>query len=203
MIRITRHLTFDQVRTGAVSPIETYEIQARDWIIGPARMLATQKPRNTDHGMAILALELMFFEPHGQFLDGTLVGSKKRFCSAFDRFLDHLKARDKLLLETDDLSSESVYKWARCGLFHSSLLATQLLVDAVGYSRRPLAKNSVLEGWLVDPWLLLDCLEGYLADYVVEVKRDPNSLLANNFSKTFTTLFAEPLERFSKKERKG
>lgn len=198
IVRITRNLGFDQVQSGAVTPIQAYKIQVKDWIIGPARALATQQPRNTDYGMAILALELMFFEPHGEFLDGTLSGSKKRFCAAFDRFRAHLNNCGQLGDDTAMLASEKVYKWARCGLFHSSLLATELLVDAVDFSRRPLAKNPVLQGWLVDPWRLLQCLEEYLEAYAKEVELDQSGVLAKNFSSTFTKLFNEPIERFSK-----
>lgn len=198
IVRITRNLSFDQVQIGAVTPIEAYKIQVSDWIIGPARVLASQKPRNTDHGMAILALELMFFEPHGEFLDGSLTGSKKRFCAAFDRFRSHLNGLHRLNSDVAMLDSEKVYKWARCGLFHSSLLATDLLVDAVGFSGRPLAKNPILPGWLVDPWLLLQCLEDYLKAYVEEVQQDKAGALATQFNNTFTRLFSEPIKKFSK-----
>jgi hypothetical protein len=200
IVRITKNLSFDQVRSGAVSPILAYKTQVTDWIIGPARVLATILPRNTDHGMAILALELLFFEPHGQFINGTIVNGKSRlnFISAFDKFRVHLKTQHILLQDADLLSSAKVYEWARCGLFHSSLLATELLVDAVNFSGRPLARNPFLGGWLIDPWLILNCLEAYLNAYVSEVENNPSSALATNFNETFGKLFSGPLEQFSK-----
>ncbi|WP_257306672.1 hypothetical protein [Geothrix campi] len=198
IVRITRNLGFDEVQSGAVSAIQAYKTQVMEWVIGPAKVLAAHLPRNTDHGMAILALELMFFEPHGQFLNPATSGSRNKFCTAFDRFREYLKSHSQILEDTDRLSSEKIYKWARCGLFHSSLLASDLLVDAVEFSGRPLAKNTVLEGWLVDPWLLLGCLENYLGKYVSEIEGNPSGILATHFNSTFTTLFNEPLERFSK-----
>jgi len=68
MIRITANITLDDLRSGKISTVEAYETQVRDWIIGPAKTLASLYPTETDHGMALLAIELMFFEPHGKLL---------------------------------------------------------------------------------------------------------------------------------------
>ncbi len=197
IVRITRNLDFAHVKCGDVPTIDAYKTLVKEWIIGPAKILAEQQPRNTDHGMAIWALELMFFEPHGQFLDHSLKGSRKLFCLGFDRFRNFLTTEGKLSPDTHALETCKLYKWARCGLFHSSIMANELLVDAVGHCGKPLAKNSILNGWLVDPWLLLGCLDDYLDTYVTEVKSNENSELARNFEHTFEQLFSEPIRRFT------
>lgn len=199
LVRITASITLDDVTSGRISRVDAYAAQVRGWILQPGRDLAARYPTETDHGMALLALELMFFEPHGRLLSGQphLRSSRKLFIQGFDRFRDHLRCTEAIGGDTDELPSDSFYEWARCGLFHSSLLADELLVDAVGYSGRCLAKNPLLGGWLVDPWLVLDALEGYLRAYGAELESDPKSELRRNFDAAFEGLIEAPLQRIA------
>jgi len=148
----------------------------------------------------------MFFEPHGQYLEGKESRgpgeSRRLFCSAFNRFRDFLKSKGMISKDVDQLPAESVYSWARCGLFHSTRLANELLVDAVGFGRACLAENSMLGGWLIDPWLMLDLLERYLDSYVSEVKNAPDDYqIVKNFEATFNRLLLEPMTHFCMQSR--
>jgi hypothetical protein len=64
IIRITKNLSFNDLLSGSIAPVDAYRTQVHDWILSPARRLTEAYPEDTDHGMALLALELMFFEPH-------------------------------------------------------------------------------------------------------------------------------------------
>jgi hypothetical protein len=201
IIRITKNLSFNDLLSGSIAPVDAYRTQVHDWILSPARRLTEAYPEDTDHGMALLALELMFFEPHGHFLEGNYEQrqSKQYFCMAFERFRQFLKAKSMSAEDndTDDLATESIYKWARCGLFHSTLLAKELLVDAVQFGQASFAKNPIISGgWLIDPWRMLDELEDYVDSYVSEVKADRDSAIAMHFEATFKKLLREPAEFF-------
>jgi hypothetical protein len=199
-VRLVKTISFDDLRRGVIAPIDAYKIQVQEWIISPGRRMAATYPGETDHGIALLALELMFFEPHGQFLQGAIgqMGSARLFCLGFDRFRRFLKEKHTIAEDIADLPTKKIYEWARCGLFHSLLLGKELLVDAVKHSRYCIDRNNVLGGWLVDPWRLLDAIESYVAAYVAEVKSGNNVELAKNFESTFTKLFFEPMDYFLK-----
>jgi hypothetical protein len=199
MIRITRRITLDDLRSGRISPVETYRTQVLDWIIVPSKRLASLYPEETNHGMALFALELMFFEPHGKMLPKPFAGngSKVMFCHGFNRFRGFLRQRNAIGQDTDVLDTQSIYKWARCGLFHSSLLASELLVDATRFANRCLAKNSILGGWLVDPWLLLAELEAYLDAYIADLTSGNDRDLRGAFDASFAAMVRVPLERLA------
>lgn len=105
LIRITKDLSFREMETK--KPEEVYKIQVTDWIIEPSKYLASLKAKDTNHGMALLAIQLMFFEPHGQFLSGKNSDkqAKKIFSLAFNRFIDFMKNRDTIeIVENVDIS---------------------------------------------------------------------------------------------------
>lgn len=79
------------------------------------------------------------------------------------------------------------YKFARCGLFHSSILGTEILISAVPIENKVFYKNPIIKGWLVDPWIMLNELEIYLNTYLSELKVD--SQLLQNFNITYKRLF--------------
>jgi hypothetical protein len=198
LVRITRHLSFDDLRQGKVEPIDAYQLQVRDWILKPAKHLADLRSEDTDHGMALLALELMFFEPHGQYLTGRDSERRSRatFCEAFATFIDFSINQGLASPDIRELELSGFYRWARCGLFHSTRLANELLVDAVNFSNFCLSKNNMLGGWLVNPWLMLGALEKYVESYVELVRSEPYGELAKNFNNTFDRLLREPMDYF-------
>lgn len=187
LIRITKDLSFREMETK--KPEEVYKIQVTDWIIEPSKYLASLKAKDTNHGMALLAIQLMFFEPHGQFLSGKNSDKQveKIFSLAFNRFIDFMKNRNTIeIVENVDIS-KLFYKFARCGLFHSSILGTEILISAVPIENKVFYKNPIIKGWLVDPWIMLNELEIYLDTYLSELKVD--SQLLQNFNITYKRLF--------------
>jgi hypothetical protein len=196
LVRITKNLSFGDLKEK--SPKEIYKIQVLDWIIEPSKQLSKLYPDETDHGMALLAIQLMFFEPHGQFLTGedSLQQSKKLFVIAFNKFVIFMESRNKVESHDNLNISELFYKFARCGLFHSSIMGTEMLVSAIRIQEKVFYKNPIIGGWLVDPWLMLNELEKYLDDYLVKLADDGNSNMLENFNKTYNRLFEKHLSRF-------
>lgn len=195
-IRITKEISFNDLQSGKVDSFEVYLSMVKRCILEPAEKLADSYPDNTDFGMAILALELMFFEPQGQFLTGksSNQASKRTFCKAFDHFRHFLSRKKLISEEVSNLPSTSIYTWARCGLFHSGRLANELLVDSVDYSTFCLEKNNIVNGWLVDPWKLLPAINLYAEDYISMLKKGTDKELLNNFNSTFERLVQHPLQ---------
>lgn len=189
-IMITKSISLDDISRGKVAPIDVYQSQVRDWLFEPARILANALPRDPFCGMAIFALELMFFEPHGKLLIGYDEQNRSRatFSKGFDEFRVFLRDKNEIPPDSDTLSTSNIYGWARCGLFHSSIPREQILVDAECTNERCFSRNLPLDGWLVDPWRLLDQLDEYLSSYVKKVKDEPESSVSENFSTMFCQL---------------
>lgn len=205
LVRITRDLSLQEIHRGTVDPVDVYSKLVEAWIFEPAKQLKRLYPTNTDHGMALLALLLLYFEPHGQFLTGKSSEgqSKRTFCAAFDAFRAYLSEHHKVPQETSDLLSESFYKWARCGLFHSGRMSNELLVDAVGMSTSCLSKNQILGGWLVNPWQLLTQLQNYNKAYTSQLSAaSANDQWKKNFLQTYQVLLKEPADHFNTLQNK-
>ena len=195
-IRLTKDLSFADLKNGEINKIEVYTYIVKTWILNPIDLLM-KDPINTDNGMAILALELMFFEPHGEYLTGNgKLGSKIKFCKAFDEFVKYLKGNKLVSDKLVSLSSESIYKWARCGLFHAGRLSDELLVDAVNSSKYSLSINPIMPGWLVNPWRMRSQIEMYLEHYSKELSKSNNGYLLDNFNRTFKRMIEDPMEKF-------
>lgn len=148
-----------------------------------------------EHGMSFFALELMFFEPHGQYLSGD--DSNRRagemFSLGFERFRNWLEVNNRLGKEFGADEARKVRDWARNGLFHSGQIKDGLLVDMRGSEQFAFYKNPLWEGWLVDPWILLGDIESYFASYVNELTLASDSDdLKCLFKKTFKRLVVAP-----------
>jgi hypothetical protein len=91
LVYITGSITFADLEAGRVSDIDVLDAQVKNWLLRPAAHLAAMTPtigEQYEHGMSLFALELMFFEPHGQYLGGndSQGQSGKMFLLAFERF---------------------------------------------------------------------------------------------------------------------
>lgn len=184
------------IKSGRVSPILAYQQQVEAWLLQPAaKLAASRKKGETDQGIALFALELMFFEPHAQYLLGKTSdrASQRFFCQAFTEFLTFTANIGHPA--PDGVTPTMFYRWARCGLFHSATLDEELLVDAVGFTRKWVERNPIHGGWLVNPWHLLPLIQQYLTHYVQSVQSAaPDAEVVQNFTKTFDRLIAEPLQ---------
>lgn len=84
LIRVTRNITFEDLRSGRKSVIDVYEEQINVWLFKPIKQLALDK-KSFENGYAMLALELLFFEPYGKYLSGnTITKSGDCFRFGFD-----------------------------------------------------------------------------------------------------------------------
>jgi hypothetical protein len=200
LVYITGSITFADLEAGRVSNIDVLDAQVKNWLFKPAAHLAAMTPTHSEryeHGMSLFALELMFFEPHGQYLDGndSQGQSGKMFLLAFERFRTWLLARKRVDAAFGENQAKNVCDWARNGLFHSGQIKDGLLVDIRHMSKGPFYKNPVWEGWLVDPWQLLQDMNEYFDDYI-RTLRDPSTAgdkkLIENFETTFRRLITAP-----------
>lgn len=204
--RVIRDISFVEIRDGKMEKIDVYKEQVKNWIILPTKVLASGRPRNTDYGMTILATLLLFFEPHGQYLEGKSSNrrSAELFTMAFNQFINFGVEHELIGRDVKNLDAKKVYKWARCGLFHTYTLRGDLLVDAINITTTPIERNRIVENtWLINPWLLIDVLGSYLDEYVEKIKNNRSSKLASNFNRTFNRLVYDPLNEWTIKSDKG
>ena len=68
-IRITKDLNFQDVLRDRGTYIDAWSTIVTRWMFEPCRHLARDR-QTTDRGMALLMLELAFFEPFGSLLTG-------------------------------------------------------------------------------------------------------------------------------------
>lgn len=199
LIRLTPELSFANILDGGRDSYPAaYQNIVDTWLFKPINVLLEEyPPDNKFRGLSAFALALMFFEQHGEFLTGetTRGRSKFRFCLAFDRYLLSCGGANS----NTHPDSKAIYKWARCGLFHSARMSHDLLIDAMGYSETPFCKNPFIkDGWLVNPAALVVSLEKYLSEYVDEVNSSSeDSEVSKNFHATFERIITEPLQHFS------
>jgi hypothetical protein len=200
LVYITGNVTFAHLEEGRVSDIDVLDAQVKNWLLRPAAHLAAMTPKigeRYEHGMSLFALELMFFEPHGQYLGGTdsQGQSGKMFLLAFERFRAWLVSQKRVETDFGEAQAKNVRDWARNGLFHSGQIKDGLLVDIRHMSKGPFYKNPVRKGWLVDPWQLLQDMNKYFDDYI-RTLRNPSTAedhqLIVNFKKTFRRLITAP-----------
>jgi hypothetical protein len=211
------NLSFQDVLQGKTSYIDAWSTIVTHWMFEPCRLLARDR-KTTDRGMALLMLELAFFEPLGSIITGSdsTQGSRKTFAKGLRQFAAWLADQnsigetEKSILEAgcDKEEPNVVYTFARCGLMHNmTMKGGQIFIDALGvgnysvtdyeYQIRSIAKNGTLhEGdriLLIDPWRLLIQM-GHFLEWFVEKLRDagPESDLYKNFAATFEQMIVRP-----------
>ena len=192
LVRITPNFSFRDLSDKQGLEPKIYQDMVETWMIRPVEALLKNYPPDSNYrGMAALAIALQFFEQHGEFLTGESSRNRSRefFCRAFDK-----------VFKKGSPPSEMVYKWARCGLFHSACLSHELLIDAAGLGRTTFSNNPMIPGgWLVNPLLLVGEIRSYVEQYRNELESEPNKELAVNFRKRFKDVITEPLNFFGEK----
>jgi hypothetical protein len=206
-IRVTRDITYGRIMSGDVTYPQVLDAQVTEWLLRPAKHLAALRDTNrddTDHGIALLSLIMLFFEPHGQYLSGACSesASNKMFCKAFEHFLKWLHERNRLDQPASSIEPSKFYKLARCGLLHSFQLKGEFLVDAIDSCvDKAIIPNEVhRSGWLVNPWILLNDLEEYFKDYLRAISDNSNPYydsLYPPFEATFKRLVLGTLQTYS------
>ncbi|MCP1232062.1 hypothetical protein [Acetobacter indonesiensis] len=198
--------------------IQSWATIIKFWNFEPVKLL-TQGERVTDRGIAILTLELAFFEPFGSILTGQDSDGKsqKTFSEGLKYFSNWLFSKELIGEKECDIlsvigtssSPNIVYSYARCGLMHKmTMQGSNVFVDAFGigdyaitdfnYKIKSQNKNGSLEPskniFLIDPWRLLPLLEQFMDFFVEELiksKQNGDDLYIN-FKNTFERTIVGP-----------
>lgn len=192
LVRITKNITFYDLKTGRKSPVDVYEEQLKSWLFTPLEKLAEDKVNSFENGYAMLGLELLFFEPHGKYLSGdTINKSGDCFRYGLNPFLSYLEQNNYIEVHVlQKLQTTNFYRISRCGIFHDMTIKSGLLIDSIHMENRKVFYNSPINnGILVSPWNFLNALKEYFNNYVSELKSDKNTTQYANFIKTFNNLF--------------
>ena len=192
LIRITKNITFGDLKSGRKSHIDVYEEQMNSWLFRPTDQLAADKENSFENGYAMLGLELIFFEPHGKYLSGnTIEKSGECFRFGLDPFLAFLlqqKFIDSQVLVK--LKTTNFYKISRCGIFHDMTIKSGLLIDSIHMEKQKVFYDSPIKnGLLVSPWNFLTALKQYFDAYIKELRSDNTTVKYKNFETTFKDLF--------------
>ncbi|NOT74423.1 MAG: hypothetical protein HOP08_05800 [Cyclobacteriaceae bacterium] len=191
LIRITKNITFSDLRSGQKTPIDVYEEQMNSWLFRPIEQLATDKS-SFENGYAMLGLELLFFEPHGKYLSGDTIGkSGECFRFGLDPFLIYLQRQNLIDLPiVNKLKATNFYKISRCGIFHDLTIKSGLLIDSIHMEKSKVFYDSpVNSGLLINPWNFLAAEKGYFDNYIKELREDSTTTKYTNFITTFHNLF--------------
>lgn len=198
-------LDFDDVRSGIISAPRAYLKQTKGWLIEPATILASDRD-NSDLGIALLSLELMFFEPHGYYLSGSAArkpnnqtewASGASFRKGFGSFVNYLRLSGEISADITEKEVDNFYKWARCGLMHAMTMSNEILVDALAIGGKTISKALNGQIILIDPWRMLPRLSNYIENYVSRLESsDEKSDVRVNFDYTFSELVIKPGIRF-------
>lgn len=192
LIRITKNITFGDLRQGRKNSIDVYEEQIKSWIIKPLKVLAKDKINSFENGYAMFALELLFFEPHGKYLQGNSVtGNGANFKFGFNSFLKFLSNNNFIDRNTlNKIHSVNFYGISRCGIYHAMTIQSGLLIDSIHMQdKKVLYHNPVNNGILVSPWNFLVALEKYFEEYIENLRNNSSSEELQKFNITFNSLF--------------
>ena len=192
LVRITKNINFGDLRQGRKTSIDVYEEQIKSWLFKPLKDLAKDKKISFENGYAMFALELLFFEPHGKYLQGNRVSASGRnFRFGFDEFLYFLSNNN--FIESSALRkirSVNFYGMSRCGIFHTMTISSGLLIDSIHMKEKLVFYDSPINnGILVSPWNFLNALEKYFDSYIQDLRDNPNSQKTQDFNTTFQSLF--------------
>ena len=192
LIRITKNITFGDLRQGRKTSIDVYEEQIKSWLIKPLKDLAKDKKNSFENGYAMFALELLFFEPHGKYLQGNSVSaSSANFRFGFNSFLIFLSTNDFIDRSVlNKIRSLNFYSISRCGIYHAMTIQSGLLIDSIHMQEKKVFYNSPIKnGILVSPWNFLVALEKYFENYIENLINNSSSEELRKFNLTFNSLF--------------
>jgi|688.fasta_scaffold288131_2 hypothetical protein len=180
LIYIAPGLTFADLRDGTITKPDVLRAELNEWLFRPLHVLgkvSAGKFGDMGCGMAMLLLELTFFEHHGQYITGkdsdinadppVKISSTDAFIAGFNALRQYLVDIGRGTPDLASLDAKSLYKFGRCGLFHSFNLRWEFLVDARQVSAS-FERNTHPDvgGWLINPWRMREDLESYASSYI-------------------------------------
>lgn len=200
--------TVANVAKRLVDPVELVLAQWTEWFVRPARDLATEE---IDNGMAILMLELGFFETVGSYLTGRHAdwryrtdpvyrnlhtAAKDVFADGWRHFMSFLSvhAPGEFSIATA-IDPNDLYSATRCGLFHSFQIKEEWYVlprtGRGAFFKAYGPGNTPHELFGVDPWELLTLMQQWLTGPVTSALRSCAGT-GNAFDLTYERLVAKP-----------
>jgi hypothetical protein len=192
-VRLTSGVALEDILSKRIRYEDAFKEQCQEWIIKPCKQLALVKKDNTNFGMAIWLILLSFFEAHGQYLSGKSSDGQSSvfFQNGFNAFKGYLVEKYPQI-NLNQMDTAELYKFVRCGLFHSGVMHKKFLIDCAGVAQQSFEPNTLHSGWLINPWLLIDDLEEYVNHYLNQISQ--NMDMENNFKKTFERLVVDPMK---------
>lgn len=189
-MHISRHYTDAHLKTESIDElISIYEDQVRGWFFDQASLLE----KISDHaGMVTLLVVLSYVEAHAIFYKGKDSNnqSQKFFRDAFKRIFqisgEESKARDDAI--------DQVYSELRCGLFHTGMTRSKVLISN-SHNTSVTLENSLI---FVNPRLMLEVAQSHLSHYLMRLRNPEEKSLRENFQKAWK-LRMEPPKRKKKK----
>ncbi|MCP1249894.1 hypothetical protein [Gluconobacter oxydans] len=197
------NLSFQDILESETKYIDAWATIVKHWIFEPCRHLALNR-NTTDRGMALLMLELAFFEPLGSIITGqeSTGNSRKMFATGLKEFASWLRNKDiherELIGEVeqnilcagaDTDQANAIFSFARCGLMHSmTMQGGQIFIDALGIGKFSITdykyaisslskKGEVIDSetiLLIDPWRLLIQMEEFTEFFVNKLRSAGN-----------------------------
>ena len=80
--------------------------------------------------------------------------------------------------------------------FSCGRLSDELLVDAANSTFYSLSVNPIMNGWLVNPWIMKTQIEGYLESYTQTISFDSKTDIHRNFEATFKRMIEVPMNKY-------
>ncbi len=195
MVRLTSEITLADLNNKNISYEEAFLSQVKKWLIEPCEHLLAKQ--DTDYRMSAFSILLMYFETHRQYLEGKSSQGKSKdfFIKSLRGFIEFLREQKLFEEEIEDEFFDNFYKFARCGLFHSTSMSNYFLIDCISFSSLPISKNPIHGGFLINVDLFKDAIWEYTKKYIEKLENDLQ--LKNNFNSTFEALILNPLKNYS------
>lgn len=186
---ISRHYRANHMKVDTFETrLAVYEDQVSGWFVDQARILEN----HSDHGAFVLLLvALSYVEGHAIFYKGQ---DSKRNSASF--FRDSFKAIFPIRgddPEMIDKAIDELYYQIRCGLFHTGMIRSKVLLSndlpnpvTFNYNR----ESRKIVQIQVNPHLMLDLVEEHFAQCVMRLRNPDEKQLRDSFNRAWNLRYA-------------
>lgn len=170
--------------------IEIYKKLIRFWFLTPASKLTSSGDRSDK--MAAFALQLAFFEPHGNCIS-TKGGNGEKFKRGLEHFLNYLSNENQINLNKAEIDVVKNEMWdnARCGIFHA------LTPRGVSVDYFDMFKNifNIFGGKvIINTTQLSLCLQKYIDIYFFNMSSEEQT----NFLRHYNEIVLAPIQKLKR-----
>lgn len=153
--------------------ITIYERQVKEWFLIPVESFL-----NLDnHGFIVLMICLSYLEGVQQYRNGINSNGRSRefFCQSLNRLYPNL----------DNFSLQSLYREARCGLFHTGMVNGQIIISPDFPNSILFPDNLTIK---INPRMLYNDIVRDFNNYITLLRNEENEILRDNFSVMYSNL---------------